>query len=187
MILMLRHSMETRTLVLCDEITSESTKDFLQAFLALDASRGPIEVRICSGGGWTGGGFAIYDAIRHAKNTVTTVGTGLVGSMATLIFQAGDKRVLMKNTAVFLHPISMGGEGYLSVLETHLQEAKRLQEQYIQEMSARTGRTVHEIKKLCSKDVFFDADEAITYGLADEIAKRKQHPRPRPKKQKTKK
>jgi ATP-dependent Clp protease protease subunit len=175
--------MDPRIIVIGGEINPETVTEFLKEFSELDASSGPIEVRICSDGGWCEGGFAIFDAIQTAANDVTTIGLGSVGSIAVLIFNAGHKRVLAPNAVLFLHETSSHFEASLSQLNMLTKEINRLHSQYCQRLSERTGWELKEVEKACAKEMYLPAEAALTLGFADAILTRP----PKPAKRKNRK
>lgn len=168
--------MPERTIVLCPpegELNPQSVAVFLEQLMHLDSTKGPITVVITSDGGWSQGGMAIYDAIRSCANHVTTVGLGSVSSIAVLILQAGDVRLLGPNTGIFMHEMSWGGEAGLKDLKRTTQEVHLLQERYCDLIGERSGTSSGNILKMCKEEVLLDADSALALGLVDGILEAK--------------
>lgn len=181
--------MEERVIVLCPagDIDGQVVEKFLEQFTILDAEDGPIKVIICSDGGWVAGGIAIYEAIRTARNHVTTVGMGTVGSIAVLCLQAGDKRVLTENTVVFLHEISVHFEGDVTSARGVVAETERLFKQYCDLVARESNVDANFISGLCKAETHLTATEALGAGLIDEVLSTEDVEQPQPKKKKGKK
>src|SRR5262245_21562763 len=85
---------KNRRIYLVGEVGEESVARFLLGFHMLDATSGDIDLVICSVGGDTNGGFGIYDSLHLAQNRVTAKVFGEALSIAALILQGADKRLL---------------------------------------------------------------------------------------------
>lgn len=160
-----------RTLVICpeQEIDGNAVKEFLESFAHLDAEKGPIEVRICCQGGWTEGAMAIHDAIKFARNEVTTVGMGVIASAAVVIMQAGHKRLMAPNATIFLHETSMHTDSAVTKLQNDLREAVRLHTRYCKLIADRAGLELETILTLCKEETYLSSDVASTLKLTDGI------------------
>lgn len=170
--------MPERTLVLCPpegELNPQIVGSFLEQLTLLDSMKGRINVVITSDGGWSQGGMAIYDAIRNTVNPVTTIGLGSVSSIAVLILQAGDTRLLGPNCGVFLHEMSWGGDASLKDLKRTAEEVHILQDRYCKLIADRSGGAAgggvnaETVLKLCKEEVLLDAETALKLGLIDGI------------------
>ena len=133
----------------------------------------PVTVIIDSPGGDVMGGFALFDAImrlRRKGHFVTTRGRGMVASMATVLLQAGDERVLDANTSFMLHEISFRTGGKLSEIEDDQIMAKRLQDRLLKILAERSTLTTGQIQRRWKKkDVWMDAEECLKLGFIDRI------------------
>lgn len=163
--------MEERTLVLCPDIEVDGnvTKDFLETFAILDADDGPIKVIICSDGGSYPHGLAIYEAIRQSRNFVTTHAMGSASSIAVLILQAGDKRLISENTVLWLHEVQIHFEGGKTQLQAIAVETERLNAQYCDLLSKRSGVDKTLITAMCHAETTVLAKEALAVGLVDGV------------------
>ncbi len=140
----------------------------------------PLTVILNSPGGSVNDGFAIYDTIKMlvAKGRqVDIIGTGLVASMATVIMQAGTRRLSLPHIQFLLHQVSKS-IGFFGATEvSHVQEEgaelARLNNIVLKVISDRAGMELDELKNLCRKtDYWLDAEGAKklgTNGLIDEI------------------
>lgn len=165
--------MDKRVLVVAppEEIDANTVREFMEVLNILDLQKGPIEVRIFSGGGQLNAAIAMYDAMRSAKNEITTVGYGLVGSAAVLLLQAGSKRALAENAILYVHETMAEGGGNLTTMKTHINETERLHKQYCTLISGRAAMQVGTFELMCKTEGFVTPETALKLGLIDEIIK----------------
>lgn len=132
-----------------------------------------IHVYINSGGGSVVEGWAIYDKLKTSGKKITTIGEGMVGSIATIIFMAGDYRKLHENSRFFIHnpywqpdsPTPMEADDLISLGESLQAEQKKILDFY----SAQTGKAVEELEPLMQKATDLTSTQAIELGFANEI------------------
>ena len=136
-----------------------------------DADR-DIYMYIDSGGGSITAGFAVHDTMKHVSCDVTTIAMGMTGSMATFLLASGTKgkRFALPNATVHFHPAGgYGIGGYAPDIEIHVRYLLDLQERGNRLMAEYTGQSYETIMKDFSRDRFFTAEEARSYGLVDSI------------------
>lgn len=118
-------------------------------------------------------GLALYDFLDEIKArgaSVTTIARGMAASMGGVLLQAGDERIVGRNSHVLIHEVSSLGMGKLSEMEDELKFTKRLQERLLDILAERSTMTKAQIKtKWSRKDWWLDADETVKYGFADRI------------------
>lgn len=137
-------------------------------------SKKPIEIVFNSEGGSTYDGLALYDRIRQSDCEITTIGTGLVGSMAVILFLAGDYRYVTESCTILNHQGSDSIEGRVSDIEIGFNETKRLEEYLVDLISERTGLPTKKIKADIKKgDDHIKPDRAVDEGFVHEIIKNK--------------
>ena len=133
----------------------------------------PIVIRINSPGGSVLDGFALFDAIlrlRRKGHTITTHGTGMIASMATILMQAGDERVLDANSWFMIHEVSAGAMGKASEMEDSLKLIKRLEDRLVTILAERSVLTKRQIiARTKRKDDWMTAEEAVALGFADRV------------------
>ena len=140
-----------------------------------DEEMEPIEMLVSTHGGNTVDMFAVYDTMNLIKQDcdISTIGLGKVMSAGVLLLAAGTKgkRKVGAHCRLMLHGVSAGHVGEIHNLKNELEEAQWMQDQYVQCLSENTNMTKRQIKKLIDKQIntYFDAEEAIEYGIADEI------------------
>lgn len=135
----------------------------------------PIEFIISTEGGSVQDMFSVYDVIRDIKKDyeISMFGMGKVMSAGVLLLASGTKgkRKVGKNCRLMLHSISGGQFGSLKELEVDIKEVKWYQSRYIACLAEETGMSERKIRTIFRKktDTFFDAQQAVEWGIADEI------------------
>lgn len=132
-----------------------------------------IHVYINSGGGSVVEGWAIYDKLKTSGKKITTIGEGMVGSIATIIFMAGDYRKLHENSRFFIHnpywqpdsPTPMEADDLISLGESLQAEQKKILDFY----SNQTGTDITLLEPLMQKATDLTSTQAIELGFANEI------------------
>ena len=136
-----------------------------------------ISMYINSPGGSVTAGMAIYDAMQFIKPDVQTIVMGQACSMGSLLANSGapGKRMLLPNARHMIHQPSGGARGMQSDIEISYKEItylkKRLTDIYVKHNSA--GKTYEEFERDMDRDTFMSAQEALDYGLCDEIVKKR--------------
>lgn len=166
---------ESRTLFLVGEVTDQTSYQFLVALSILDTTPGPITVVMNSVGGDEPSGYAIYDALRQARNHTVVKGFGAVQSIAALIIQAADRRLLSQWCRFMIHngSVSMGPGVDANQLVAIGREVERNNFNYQKILAERAGKPLEEVAHLCGQEAYFSAREAIRYGFADGLIPRR--------------
>ena len=131
-----------------------------------------VYMYIASGGGSITAGLAIHDTMRNIQPDVATIAMGMTGSMATFLLAAGTpgKRFALPNATVHFHPAGgYGLGGYAPDIEIHVRHLLDLQERGNRLMAEFTHQTYEQIVQDFSRDRYFTAEEAKTYGLVDDL------------------
>jgi len=145
-------------------------------FLEAENSEKDISLYINSPGGVVTAGMSIYDTMQFIKPDVSTICMGQAASMGSLILTAGakGKRFSLPSSRIMIHQLSGGYQGQASDIDIHAKEALKLKDSLNHVMAQHTGQDVETIEKDTDRDNFFSADEAVKYGLIDEVlSKRK--------------
>lgn len=132
-----------------------------------------IHVYINSGGGSVVEGWAIYDKLKTSGKKITTIGEGIVGSIATIIFMAGNYRKLHENSRFFIHnpywqpdsPTPMEAEDLITLGESLQMEQKKILDFYV----AQTGTNIEQLEPLMQKATDLTSVQAVEMGFANEI------------------
>ena len=129
----------------------------------------PITIYMQSYGGDWYSGVAIFDAIRQSKIKVTIHVRGCAFSMGSVILQAGNHRVMDKNSVLMMHDGTHAFEGHTRDFEIQGKEAERIRKQMYEMISERTNLHIAKICSLCQFDKFLTPEECLELNLIDEI------------------
>ena len=140
-------------------------------FLEADDSKKDIYMYINSPGGVITSGFGIIDTMNYIKPDIATICVGQAASMAAMILSSGTqgKRSALENSRIMIHQPLGGVQGQATDIEIHTKEILFLKNRLNNILSKNTGQTVKSIEKDTNRDNFMSAEEAIKYGLIDEI------------------
>ena len=160
-----------RKIYLYDEIDRHTVLEVVKYIDELEKeSKKPVEIEINSEGGLCYDGMALYDRIRRSDCEINTIATGLVGSMALVIYLAGDYRYITENCKILNHEGSDELEGKASALKIGIEETLNLEEQLVSIIAERTGLPEKKIKAEIKKgDDYIKPDRAIEEGFAHEL------------------
>ncbi|MGB0574515.1 MAG: ATP-dependent Clp protease proteolytic subunit [Hyphomicrobiales bacterium] len=140
-------------------------------FLEAENPKKEISLYINSPGGIVTSGMAIYDTMQFIRPPVSTLCIGQAASMGSLLLTAGEKgmRYCLPHSRVMVHQPSGGFSGQASDIERHAQDIvkikRRLNELYVKH----TGQEYDTIEKTLDRDHFMNADEAMEFGIVDEV------------------
>lgn len=140
-------------------------------YLAAEDNSSEIAMYINSPGGSVSDGLALYDVMRALPCPVRTVCLGTAASMAALLFASGSRRDILPHARVMIHdPLITGNlAGSALKLDAVARDIMRTRETMAKILSQHTGRTLEEIYAKTATDSFFSAEEAVAWGLADNI------------------
>ena len=167
----------TRTIEIKGDIDSDLADKVLRNIHILDNySQGTINILIKSDGGDVSHGLEIYNAIRFCKNYVRMIATGPLESMATVIFQAGDERLVYPDAYFMVHEGEAKREGTEKDIKEqkkmHDWQEKRCNNIYLDKIKEKKPRyTMDKLTKLMDRDRVLLPEELIELGLADKIIK----------------
>ncbi|CAI8020145.1 ATP-dependent Clp protease proteolytic subunit [Geodia barretti] len=152
-----------------DEISNAIVSQLL--YLSWENPDEDISLYINSPGGSVLDGMAVYDTMQLIKPDVATICLGKAASMGAVLLSGGKKgkRYCTRNSTVLIHQVMGGIQGSASDIEITAQEILRLRERLTKILSGATGQTVERIADDSDRDFFLTAEEAVEYGLVDEI------------------
>jgi ATP-dependent Clp endopeptidase proteolytic subunit ClpP len=132
-----------------------------------------MEIIFNSPGGGVVAGMALWDHIQYIKSAghrVTTSTVGYAASMAGVLLQAGDVRIMGKESWLLIHEGSFGAVGSVGEVEDTVEWVKRMTDRMVSLFAERSTMTKAQIKrKIHRTDWWIDSDEALKHGLVDEI------------------
>jgi len=143
-------------------------------FLASENPEREINLYITSPGGVVRAGLAIYDTMRQLSCPVATTCVGYAASFGTILLLAGDhgRRRALPNSRIHLHqPLIQGGgiEGQATDIDIHAREILYMRDTLNGIIHKHTGQSMERIKKDTERDFFLSAQEAVAYGIIDEV------------------
>lgn len=165
---------EDRIIFLGVQIDDASADDVMAQLLVLE-SQDPdrdIEMYINSPGGSFTAMTAIYDTMQYVRPQIQTVCLGQAASAAAVLLAAGTpgKRLALPNARILIHqPATGGGGGQASDIEIQAREILRMREWLETTLSKHSKRTLDEVNKDIDRDKILSADEALEYGLIDQV------------------
>ena len=140
-------------------------------FLETDNPDADINLYINSPGGSVTAGMAIFDTMNYIKCPVRTVCVGLAASMGAFLLMAGEKgkRLALPNSEVMIHQPSGGASGQATDVTIHAEWLLRTKNKMNGLMAEMTGQPLEKIAHDVERDYFMTAQEALEYGIIDEI------------------
>ena len=129
---------------------------------------------INSPGGSVYDGMAIYDTMQLIKPDVATYGIGLQASMGAFLLSSGakGKRYCLPHAKVMIHQPSSGTRGKVTDMEIDLRESLEVKEMLAKILAKNTGQKLAKVKADMERDYWMSPDEALKYGLIDEVIKK---------------
>ena len=145
-------------------------------FLESENPERDISLYINSPGGSVTSGFAIYDTMQHVKPDVTTLCVGQAASFAAVLLAGGTKgkRSILPNSRVLIHQPwvqSLGGQQ--TDIDIHARDLLRMRDRIDEVLAEHCGKSKEELHKDTERDKILSAEEAVEYGLVDQVMNRR--------------
>lgn len=164
--------LKERIIFLDSEITNQNVNLWIAELLFLTSKNDDdIYIYINSPGGSVTAGLALYDTMKYIKPKVITICIGLAASMAAFILAAGDKRYALKNSEIMIHELSTNIEGNATDILTHTKWIEKIKNKVDGILAFNTNHTIEEIQTATLRDNYMSSDEALNFGIIDEILK----------------
>ena len=142
-------------------------------FLASENSEREINMYISSPGGSVAAGLAIYDTMRHLSCPLATTCVGYAASFGTILLMAGDRgrRRTLPHARIHIHQpwIQSGIGGQVTDIDIHARELLHTRDVLNEIIQHHTGQPLERIRRDTERDFFMSAQEAIEYGIVDEV------------------
>jgi ATP-dependent Clp protease protease subunit len=144
-------------------------------FLESDDPGKDICFYLNSPGGEVMAGLAIYDTMQYVSCDVATICLGQAASMAALLLAGGakGKRMAFPNARMMIHQPLGGAQGQASDMEIQVKEMCRVKQRLNEILVEHTGQPLKVIEKDTDRDFFLTAEEAVKYGLIDQVVDRR--------------
>ncbi len=166
-----------RIIFLSEEVNATTASLVVAQLLYLEAQDPDKEVQfyINSPGGSVTDGMAIYDTMQYIKCDVSTICIGMAASMGAFLLSAGTKgrRLALPNAEIMIHQPSAGTQGQITDMAIHLKRLETIKKRMNQILADNTGRSLEEVTQACERDNFMSAQEALEFGLIDQVIERR--------------
>ncbi len=164
-------------IIFLDGEINDATADLVVAQMLFLESEDPnkdISLYINSPGGSVTAGLAIYDTMQYLHSDVQTICMGQAASMAALLLASGKekKRFILPSARVMIHQPWGGVEGQSSDITIHAKEIGRLKKLTIEIIAEHTKKSFEQIAKDVERDFFLSSDDAVSYGIVDNVMRR---------------
>ena len=165
--------LKDRIIFLGGEVTDDEANLIVAQMLFLEADDPDkdISLYINSPGGSITAGMAIYDTMQYIRCDVSTICIGMAASMSAFLLAAGanGKRRALPNGEILIHQPLGGARGQATEVAIHAEQLIKTREKMNKILAERTGQTVEQIALDTERDHYMTAEEALKYGLIDEI------------------
>jgi ATP-dependent Clp protease protease subunit len=130
-----------------------------------------VHLYINSPGGVVTAGMSIYDTMQFIKPDVSSICVGQAASMGALLLAGGakGKRFCLPHSRMMIHQPLGGFQGQASDIDIHAREVLKLRDELNAILARHTGQTKEQIAKDTDRDNFLGPDEAVEYGLVDQV------------------
>ena len=162
-----------RKIFLTGEVDDRMANDFVSQILFLSKENEPVDIFLNSPGGSVNAGLVIYDLIQSCKFPVNIYCTGMAYSMGAVLLAGGQKgrRFILPHSKVMVHePLIAGGMGgSATTVKRTAEDILEVKALINKLLSRHTGKSAKEIDKATAFDNFMSAEEAVAFGIVDEI------------------
>ena len=140
-------------------------------FLEMENPEADISLYINSPGGSVTAGMAIFDTMNYVKPHVRTVCLGMAASMGAFLLMAGEKgkRLALPNSEIMIHQPLGGAEGQATDVAIRAEWLLKTKKKMTGLIADMTGQPVEKVAQDMERDYFMNAQEALNYGIIDEI------------------
>lgn len=134
-------------------------------------SNATITVHVDSPGGSVKSGLSIVDVMNYVAPNIRTVNTGMAASMGSILLSSGTKgmRCALKHSTVMLHQVSFGAQGNIQDVRISTQEAEKYNDILFGILGEASGKDPKQVMEDAQRDLWLDSEQALEYGVIDEI------------------
>lgn len=165
--------LKDRIIMLSGELDDELANSIVAQllFLAAEDNEKDIYIYINSPGGSISAGMAIYDTMNLVNPDVATICTGMAASMAAFLLASGTKgkRYALPNSEIMIHQPMGGVKGQSTEIQIVAEHIQRLRKRMNAIFAEKTGKSIEQINRDTERDNYMFAEEALEYGIIDEI------------------
>ena len=162
--------LKDRIIFLSGEINDSLANIIVSELLYLDnLNNEDIYLYINSPGGSITSGMSIYDTINFINSKVITIGLGMCASMAAFLLSSGNSRYALPNTEIMIHQPIGGAQGQATDIQIAAERIIKLKEKLNKILAQNTKQDLKTITADTERDNFLSAEEALNYGLIEQI------------------
>ncbi len=167
--------LKDRIIILGEQVDENLASVVVAELLFLEAEdpKKDISIYINSPGGSVTSGMAIYDTMRYIQPDVSTICVGMAASMGAFLLSAGTKgkRYALPNAEIMIHQPLIGGglSGQATDIKIQSDWLQHTKDKLNRILSENTGQDLTTIERDTDRDHFMDAEEAMRYGLIDQV------------------
>lgn len=164
--------LKERIIIITGEIDDAMSSSICAQLLYLSSiSNEPIQMYINSPGGSVSAGLAIYDVMQYINCEISTIGMGLCASMAAILLCSGTKgkRSVLENAEIMIHQPLGGMQGQASDMEIATNHIIKIKDKLHHILSSNSNLSTDQIKSICDRDYYMDANKALELGIIDTI------------------
>ena len=168
--------LKDRIVILSGEVNDSMANSIVAQLLYLDSiNNDDICLYINSPGGSITAGMAIYDTMNFINSKVSTICIGMAASMAAFLLSSGEKgkRYCLENAEVMIHQPLGGAQGQATEIKIAAERILKLKKRLNKILCDNTGKSLKKIENDTERDYFMDSNEALNYGIVDDILKKK--------------
>ena len=162
-----------RIIMLSEEVNDVTASLIVAQLLYLEAQDPDKDIQfyINSPGGSVTAGMAIYDTMQYIKPDVSTICIGLAASMGAFLLSSGakGKRLALPNSEIMIHQPSGGSQGQCTDIQIQAEQILKIKKTMNELLAQNTGKPLKTVEKDVERDHYMTAEEALDYGLIDEI------------------
>ncbi|PIF05530.1 MAG: ATP-dependent Clp protease proteolytic subunit [Draconibacterium sp.] len=152
----------------------DTVANIIQAQLLFLESTDPtkdIQIYFNTPGGSVYAGLGIYDTMQYISANVATICTGIAASMGAVLLTAGTKgkRSALKHSRIMIHQPMGGAQGQASDIEITAREILKVKNELYSIIAEHTGKKLEKVEKDADRDYWMTSEEAVKYGMIDEI------------------
>ena len=172
--------LKDRIIMLAEDVNPTSANVIIAELLFLESEDPDKEIHfyINSPGGSIVDGMAIIDTMNYIKCPVSTICVGMAASMGSVLLACGEKgrRFATPNSEILIHQPLIGGNGLsgqTTDVKIHTDHLVKTRDKMNKLLSERTGQSIEKIMEDTERDNYLTAEEALKYGLIDEILEKR--------------
>lgn len=169
--------LKDRIIILSGEIDDQLANSIVAQllFLAAEDSEKDIYLYINSPGGSITSGMAIFDTMNFIAPKVSTICIGMAASMAAFLLASGEKgmRYALPNSEILIHQPLGGAQGQATEIQIAAEHIIRIRNRMNKILAEKTNKPIEQIKIDTERDKYMFANEALEYGIIDEIMEKK--------------